>query len=130
MVAAMSQGREAALRAAYEANLSAGFVDDPAHYGPYLDTVLSLRVPAPVIQLQLMAAAKFDTSTRVGELEMPVLIVHGTADEMIPVSNGHRLARQLPDASVELLDGVGHLFWWEQPDISAELIRAHAKRQR
>lgn len=126
MVQAMSQGKDAALRAAYEANLSPDYTADPANYDPYLEVALSVRVPAPVIQLQLMAAAQFDASTRLVELKMPVLIIHGTADEMIPVSNAHRLAEQIPEAVLELLDGAPHLFWWEHPDKSADLIRKHA----
>ena len=31
-----------------------------------------------------------------------------------------------PGSELELLEGVGHMFWWEQPERSAELIREHA----
>jgi pimeloyl-ACP methyl ester carboxylesterase len=57
---------------------------------------------------------------------MPTLIVHGTADELIPVQNAHVIAGHLPSARLELLDGVGHLFFWEEPLRSAELVREHA----
>ena len=29
------------------------------------------------------------------------------------------------DARLELLEGVGHMFWWEQPERSAALVRSH-----
>jgi pimeloyl-ACP methyl ester carboxylesterase len=29
-------------------------------------------------------------------------------------------------ARLETLEDVGHMFWWEQPERSAELIREHA----
>ncbi len=45
---------------------------------------------------------------------------------MIPVENGRLIASLIPGARLEILDGVGHLFFWEQPGRSAELFRAHA----
>jgi pimeloyl-ACP methyl ester carboxylesterase len=39
--------------------------------------------------------------------------------------NGELLARLIPGARLELLDGAGHLFFWEQPERSAQLVREH-----
>ena len=36
------------------------------------------------------------------------------------------IAALIPGARLEILDGVGHLFFWERPERSAELVRAHA----
>ena len=52
--------------------------------------------------------------------------MHGTLDEMLPVHNGRMIAGLIPDSQLEIFDGVGHLFFWERPERSAELIRAHA----
>ena len=57
---------------------------------------------------------------------MPTLVVHGTADQMIPVENGRLIASLIPDSRLEIFDGVGHLFFWERPERSAELVREHA----
>jgi pimeloyl-ACP methyl ester carboxylesterase len=56
---------------------------------------------------------------------MPTLVIHGTADRLIDVANGEQIARLIP-APIERLEDVGHMFWWEQPQRSAELIREHA----
>ena len=56
---------------------------------------------------------------------MPTLVIHGTADRLIRVANGELIARLIP-SPIELLEDVGHMFWWEQPQRSAELIREHA----
>jgi 3-oxoadipate enol-lactonase len=32
----------------------------------------------------------------------------------------------MPGSRLEILDGVGHLFFWEQPERAAELVRSHA----
>ena len=57
---------------------------------------------------------------------MPVLVVHGTEDEMLPVANGELIASLIPGSRLEILDGIGHMFFWEQPQRSAELLREHA----
>jgi pimeloyl-ACP methyl ester carboxylesterase len=44
---------------------------------------------------------------------------------MLPVTNGELIARLVPHARLELLEGVGHMFWWEQPERSAALVRSH-----
>jgi 3-oxoadipate enol-lactonase len=45
---------------------------------------------------------------------------------MLPVPNAHQMARLMPRAHLEVLEGVGHIFWWEQPQRAAELVREHA----
>jgi pimeloyl-ACP methyl ester carboxylesterase len=57
---------------------------------------------------------------------MPTLVVHGTEDQMLPVENGRLVASRIPGSRLEIFDGVGHLFFWEQPERAAELVRAHA----
>ncbi|HEY3491563.1 MAG TPA: alpha/beta hydrolase, partial [Solirubrobacterales bacterium] len=85
-------------------------------------------VPAArdVIQLQLQAILGHDTSARLGEVAAPTLIVHGTVDGVLPYANGEMIAGLMPGARLETLADVGHMFWWEQPQRSAELIREHA----
>ena len=53
------------------------------------------------------------------------MVVHGTADRLLRSPNGEQIAA-LIGVEPELLEGVGHLFWWEQPERSADLIRRHA----
>jgi pimeloyl-ACP methyl ester carboxylesterase len=62
-----------------------------------------------------------------GEITAPTLVVHGTEDQMLPLVNGHLIAGLISGARLEILDGVGHMFWWEQPQRTAELLRAHAQ---
>jgi 3-oxoadipate enol-lactonase len=45
---------------------------------------------------------------------------------MLPVENGRQIASLIGGSRLEILDGVGHLFFWEQPERAAELLRAHA----
>jgi pimeloyl-ACP methyl ester carboxylesterase len=57
---------------------------------------------------------------------MPTLVIHGTEDLMLPVENGRQIAGLIGGSRLEIFDGTGHLFFWEQPDRAAELVRSHA----
>jgi 3-oxoadipate enol-lactonase len=123
--ALMSGNRELALRTGFKANLSAAHVADEAHWAPFQAMATALPVAVPVIMLQMQAVMGHDTSARLGSIEAPTLVVHGTEDQMLPVTNGELIARLVPHARLELLEGVGHMFWWEQPERSAALVRSH-----
>jgi 3-oxoadipate enol-lactonase len=123
---ASSGDRAPAIRAAWEVNVSPGFAANDEQYARFLQIGMRRAVARGVIMAQMRAITKFDTSARLSELKLPTLVVHGTLDEMLPVQNGRMIARLIPDSRLEVLDGVGHMFFWEQPERSAELIRAHA----
>jgi pimeloyl-ACP methyl ester carboxylesterase len=45
---------------------------------------------------------------RLGEVELPTLIIHGTADPLYPYGHAEALARAIRDAELLPLNGVGH----------------------
>jgi pimeloyl-ACP methyl ester carboxylesterase len=47
-------------------------------------------------------------SGAVYRLQLPVLVVHGTADPILPIENGRALAKAIPSARLVELEGVGH----------------------
>jgi pimeloyl-ACP methyl ester carboxylesterase len=49
-----------------------------------------------------------DLRSRLGEITAPTLVIHGTADPFFPPGHGEALAREIPNATLLLLDGVGH----------------------
>lgn len=57
------------------------------------------------------AAILADRSSRVEglqHLDVPTLVIHGTADPLIDVSGGQRTAELIPGARLELIEGMGH----------------------
>ena len=56
------------------------------------------------------------------EIASPTLILAGTADNVVDYRNAELLAARIPGARVELLEGSGHLFFWEQPDESVRIL--------
>ncbi len=124
--AMFSGDRQRALRAAFEVNVSAAMADDSELFERSLAIDAQRAVAVPVVMAQMQACMAHDTSARLSELTTPTLVVHGTEDQMLPVENGRLIASRIPGSRLEIFDGVGHLFFWEQPERAAELIRAHA----
>jgi pimeloyl-ACP methyl ester carboxylesterase len=120
-----SGDRELAIRTTWEANVSAQTASDLEAFARFRERVLEVPVPFPVILAQIRAINAHDTSGELVRLRAPTLIVHGSADEMLPFENAEIIAGYLPHARLEVLDGVGHMFWWERPERAAELVRAH-----
>ena len=124
---AMSSGdRTVALRAAFEINLSPAAAADPELWDRYQAIAAERAVAVAVILAQAAACAQHDTHERLPGVDTPTLVIHGTADELIPVDNGRLIASLIPGAGLEIFDGVGHLFFWEEPVAAAELVRSHA----
>jgi pimeloyl-ACP methyl ester carboxylesterase len=127
LAGAMSSGdRDKAIRASYEVNLSPAFRADDDNYAAFYKMATDVPAAKRTIELQAQAIFGHDTSARLGEISTPTLIVHGTVDGVLPFPNGELIASLMPTARFEVLEDVGHMFWWEQPQRSAELIREHA----
>jgi 3-oxoadipate enol-lactonase len=124
--AAMASGeRERVFRAMWEINLSPSFREDEARFLEFCEMATALPAPQAVILQQMRACGAHDTSARLGQISVPTQVVHGTADRLLGVGNGRQIAALL-SVEPQLLDGVGHMFWWEQPQPSAALVREHA----
>jgi pimeloyl-ACP methyl ester carboxylesterase len=112
--------------AMYTVNLSPAFRADESRYAAFTAMAGGLPARRRTVEMQMQAVGGHDTQARLAEIAIPTLVIHGTEDKMIPVANGKLIASLIPGARLEILDGVGHMFWWEQPERSAELLRAHA----
>jgi 3-oxoadipate enol-lactonase len=124
---AMSCGdRARAVRIGWEINVSPAFAENADAYARFQEIGLRRAVSVKVITEQVRAVLAHDTSERLPEIELPTLVAHGAIDQMLPPQNGRMIASLIPDARLEIFDGVGHLFFWEQPARSAELLRTHA----
>jgi pimeloyl-ACP methyl ester carboxylesterase len=124
--AIQSGDREKAIRASYEVNLSPAFRTEEDNYAAFQEMATTVPAAKRTVELQAQAIFGHDTSARLGEIAAPTLIVHGTLDGVLPFPNGEQIAALIPGARFEVLEDVGHMFWWEQPQRSAELIREHA----
>jgi pimeloyl-ACP methyl ester carboxylesterase len=127
LVEAMASGEaRRVFRAMYELNLSPGFREDESRFAEFVEMAEALPAPRETIGFQVQAIAAHDTSARLPGLGVPTLVVHGTVDRVLGYPNGPLVASLIPGARLETLEDVGHMFWWEQPERAAELLREHA----
>ena len=47
-------------------------------------------------------------SEALASLDVPTLVIHGTADTLVKPSGGERTAEVIPDAKLLVIDGMGH----------------------
>jgi pimeloyl-ACP methyl ester carboxylesterase len=64
----------------------------------------------------------FDLIAELAKIEVPTLIICGTADLITPPFHSRRMARGIPGSRLELLDGGGHMLMLERSEIVNRLI--------
>jgi pimeloyl-ACP methyl ester carboxylesterase len=127
LVEAMGSGdQDRVFRAMYELNLSPGFRAEESRYADFTAMAAALPAPRETIGLQVQAIMAHDTQERLPGIDLPTLVLHGTVDRVLGYPNGPLIASKIPGARLETYEDVGHMFWWEQPERSAELLREHA----
>ncbi|WP_427007480.1 alpha/beta fold hydrolase [Pseudarthrobacter sp. H2] len=62
-----------------------------------------------------------------GALTLPVLLIAGEKDEIAMLPDQHKLVALLPDGTLEVIPGVGHLIHYETPEPAAGFIRRFLK---
>lgn len=82
-----------------------------------IDWRLDSDAPPDAREAQGAAVASFDVSDRLDEIDVPVSLMHGTGDRVLPVENTRVLHEHLPDSRLELVDGGPHLFFVEDSDV-------------
>lgn len=84
--------------------------------------------PAGVMRHMMAVLTQPDRTPHLRRLDVPTLVVHGTADKMVHVSGGRATARAVPDADLLLVDGMGHDLPVELWPIITRAIRRTADR--
>lgn len=73
------------------------------------------------VLLQLMSpnARTYATPERLAALSLPVLILHGARDSLIPPENGQKFKDAIPQSELVIFEGIGHAPQEEIPEDSA-----------
>ena len=90
-----------------------------------IDDIIQRRLeqdaPTPVRDAQAMGQLGYDVRDRLDEINVPTLVMHGTADRVVPFERGEALADGL-DAEFETYEGGPHLFFIEEADAVNERL--------
>ncbi|MCB2192646.1 MAG: alpha/beta hydrolase [Deltaproteobacteria bacterium] len=68
------------------------------------------------------ACDRFDVMQRLGEIDLPCLVVCGDGDKLTPLKYSQYLAEHIKGARLAIIPGAGHLIHEEQPQAGAEAI--------
>jgi pimeloyl-ACP methyl ester carboxylesterase len=68
-----------------------------------------------------------DFSESLGSVDVPVVVISGTRDQLISHSNTRRLADLIENARFEALPDFGHMLPLETPDTVADLLEDLAR---
>jgi pimeloyl-ACP methyl ester carboxylesterase len=77
---------------------------------------------ADVLLDDFLACDRFDVMDRLGEIEVPVLVVNGTADRLTPTKYARFLAEHIAGARLVVVEGAGHMVMLERPEEVAEAV--------
>lgn len=91
---------------------------------------IPLMAPGHALQKQVMAVIGFSAHGRLKDIRVPTLILHGTADKIVPFANSAVLKKGIKDSKLIEYPGVGHGFLYERAEeINAavlEFLREHS----
>jgi pimeloyl-ACP methyl ester carboxylesterase len=79
-------------------------------------------IPGRAFTAQFRASRDADIGDRLAEIAVPVLVLHGTDDVLVPIANAEALAKVIPGARRYWFDGRGHLFFHEDPELTAQVV--------
>ena len=95
------------------------------HIG-HLRAIRDLFVATPPdVRRQLRSAINgMDFSARLADIEVPVLVLSGRRDGIVPHARSTRIAELLESAELHVFDDAGHMLPWEAPDELVEILTA------
>ncbi|WP_132057462.1 alpha/beta fold hydrolase [Halorussus amylolyticus] len=74
-------------------------------------------------EAQASGVLAFDASDSLADIDVPVLLAHGTADRVLPVENSDLLHRDLPNSQLAIFEDGSHLFFIERAeDVNDRLV--------
>ena len=96
---------------------------------PQATLMIERARPDGVMAALAAMAARPDLTRVFSSFGGPRLVVHGTEDGLIPVSEAAPTGRSPPDVRV-ILDGIGHMPMWESPEATADAVISWANSLR
>ena len=73
---------------------------------------------------QRAASVGFDCSDRLGEIDVPTLVVHGTEDHIVPFALGQKMAELIPGARLVTVSGGHRALFTSHADLLVEEVRS------
>lgn len=102
------------------------FIYDPATPRERIDEDLAIRrpwFPSPAgYAAQLQGILGWEAYSRLGQVVVPTLVIHGASDRLIPPGNANLIAERIPGAKLVMIPCASHLFLTDQPEVAHRAI--------
>jgi pimeloyl-ACP methyl ester carboxylesterase len=102
-----------------------GLLDAARFMAPDFFPVLvkdALRAGPRTMLNAILAIQRANLTPALKVLDMPILIVWGENDRLLPVESGRKLAELLPQARFQVVAGAGHNPMWDRPAVFNRLV--------
>ncbi|MGO9516481.1 MAG: alpha/beta fold hydrolase [Candidatus Korobacteraceae bacterium] len=73
-------------------------------------------------QAQLQGVVAWESYSRLPQIALPTLVIHGDSDRLVPPENGRLLVARIPGAKLVTLCDAGHLFLVDQSEAARDAI--------
>jgi 3-oxoadipate enol-lactonase len=98
------------------------FTSDP-RLQEFARSTMELQQPAAYIGALKAMGERVDSTPLLESINYPVVIVHGDADNLIPIDRAREVKAALPDSYLVEISGAGHLPMMEAKEKTAEALR-------
>src|SRR6202035_1307831 len=102
------------------------FIYDPATPRERIDEDMAIRMkwyPTPQGYAgQLQGIFGWEAYSRIAQISVPTLVIHGETDRLIPAVNAKLIAERIPGAKLVLIRHASHIFDTDQPGASHQAI--------
>jgi pimeloyl-ACP methyl ester carboxylesterase len=65
--------------------------------------------PEGAMRQYLAIMTQKDRAQQLGQIKVPTLVIHGDDDPMVPLSGGEATAAAIPNATLKVVKGMGHV---------------------
>jgi pimeloyl-ACP methyl ester carboxylesterase len=102
--------------------------DAPAELWERVRTIIGGQEASAIAAASLGMAQRTDYTSRLGEIGVPTLVITSSADTLIPPELTTPMAEAIPGATLEVIDGAGHLSNLEAPEAFNAAVQGHLAR--
>ncbi len=88
----------------------------------YVEDVMSTASLNGVVGALAAMRDRVDSTPMLSEINVPVLIIHGADDQLIPVAEAEAMHQAIPNSELVIVPDAGHLPNLEQPDIFNDAV--------
>ena len=90
---------------------------------PFVRSLIAAQRPAGLAGALKAMAERDDSTSILSSFQFPVVLVHGEADELIPIQRAQEINDAIPQATLTELSGVGHMPMLENPQATAVTLK-------